>query len=174
MWCHYISGTVFQFTLPRRERLAEPVLVLLARNFNSRSREGSDHIVRLYLPSAKISIHAPAKGATGEKWHLYARKPISIHAPAKGATEDEKALMRLYVISIHAPAKGATRPFLLAIVLALYFNSRSREGSDLFGNAVSRIAIFISIHAPAKGATRMVTTIRISIHAPAKGATSQM
>ena len=32
----------FQFTLPRGERLAHPILCILWRCFNSRSREGSD------------------------------------------------------------------------------------------------------------------------------------
>ncbi len=56
----------------------------------------------------------------------------------------------------------------------LYFNPRSREGSDGTLKNVYRHAM-ISIHAPAKGATLIPETfiyaIRISIHAPAKGAT---
>ena len=57
---------------------------------------------------------------------------------------------------------------------SVYFNPRSREGSDLV-SCFSSGDIPISIHAPAKGAT--VRTLEpflhgtISIHAPAKGAT---
>ena len=79
----------------------------------------------------------------------------------------------------------------------LYFNPRSREGSDLIGCWAACLQIDISIHAPAKGATNgvckgaqtpqfqstlprrerltphrfMLIPVRISIHAPAKGAT---
>ena len=56
----------------------------------------------------------------------------------------------------------------------MYFNPRSREGSDMFGHGFKPVEI-ISIHAPVKGAT---TDDRldyyhhtISIHAPVKGAT---
>ena len=57
----------------------------------------------------KISIHAPAKGATVSNCfitNIYFL--ISIHAPAKGATEFTQWQTGESVISIHAPAKGAT------------------------------------------------------------------
>ena len=55
--------------------------------FNPRSREGSDEQSFPNLTELlTISIHAPAKGATGlfSLWKV--DKIISIHAPAKGAT----------------------------------------------------------------------------------------
>ena len=59
--------------------------------------------------------------------------------------------------------------------LRLYFNPRSREGSDMLGEDIPDEPILISIHAPAKGATcflqSMLYHLSISIHAPAKGAT---
>ena len=56
------------------------------------------------------------------------------------------------IISIHAPAKGATRPNHLHRTDHVYFNPRSREGSDSIKERVAKDMI-ISIHAPAKGAT---------------------
>ena len=57
------------------------------RNFNPRSREGSDD----------------------DEWlNIYDQLFISIHAPAKGATEASGIQTATGVISIHAPAKGAT------------------------------------------------------------------
>ncbi len=106
-----------------------------------------------------ISIHAPAKGATGSRaWprrkitHFNPRsregsdgsvlsdnrgvRPISIHAPAKGATpEITQGSPTLSGISIHAPAKGAT--------MYMYIATPSK---------------LISIHAPAKGATNPITS----------------
>ena len=56
---------------------------------------------------------------------------ISIHAPAKGATGDEAASAKGYCgISIHAPAKGATELIMQSDWTVQYFNPRSREGSD--------------------------------------------
>ena len=126
---------------------------LRPRNFNPRSREGSDlHALaiplfdrefqstlprreRLFAGKIKqnplhISIHAPAKGATGVKGNFGVIIAISIHAPAKGATRGAPLTRRTRWISIHAPAKGATREF-----------------------AKLDEAEWISIHAPAKGAT---------------------
>ena len=78
----------------------------------------------------KISIHAPAKGATHVKIALMRNNDISIHAPAKGATIRINPVCKSDNISIHAPAKGATRCVYACLQIVIYFNSRSREGSD--------------------------------------------
>ena len=60
-----LSSTVFQSTLPRRERRwgdCRPGVGKL--NFNPRSREGSDFFEWTDKVVCNISIHAPAKGAT--------------------------------------------------------------------------------------------------------------
>ena len=56
----------------------------------------------------RISIHAPARGATGagNTGEYYIK--ISIHAPARGATACGYYTDRVKYISIHAPARGAT------------------------------------------------------------------
>ena len=77
----------FQSTLPRRERPGHPQGV----------RQGG-----------RISIHAPAKGATQQPHPYAAEAWISIHAPAKGATLKTVKRPDGRTISIHAPAKGAT------------------------------------------------------------------
>ena len=107
--------SAFQSTLPRGERLT------LARNFPCGVR--------------KISIHAPARGATSEFICNFSSDIISIHAPARGAT----------------PAPSLRMPRLS------YFNPRSREGSD-FASFHAFFKPEISIHAPARGATRISFT----------------
>ena len=115
------------------------------RNFNPRSREGSDGTK---LPSTRftvISIHAPAKGATVSQVYSFRRMRISIHAPAKGAAG---SIFQLFFhpvfqstlprrkrpltysvepsgidISIHAPAKGATHTAPRSALLYLQFQS---------------------------------------------------
>ena len=108
---------LFQSTLPRRERQNGLQKIRKHMHFNPRSREGSDvvfihwsFIVAYFNPRSRegsdeqsfpnltelltISIHAPAKGATGlfSLWKV--DKIISIHAPAKGATITNRKLCR--------------------------------------------------------------------------------
>ena len=55
---------------------------------------------------------------------------ISIHAPAKGATGRVDLIYDVIYISIHAPAKGATRVSKCPLLCIFYFNPRTREGCD--------------------------------------------
>ena len=55
---------IFQSTLPRRERPFLSAGNADIRNFNPRSREGSDILLGGDCQRRGISIHAPAKGAT--------------------------------------------------------------------------------------------------------------
>ena len=58
-------GIEFQSTHPRRVRhLFRVSLVQLSENFNPRTREGCDVAPRPRSVPTRISIHAPAKGAT--------------------------------------------------------------------------------------------------------------
>ena len=76
----------FQSTLPRRERHCTNEFRRDTKNFNPRSREGSDDSLPDIDPLGEISIHAPAKGATFIVVFVFVVICISIHAPAKGAT----------------------------------------------------------------------------------------
>ena len=107
---------------------------LPAKDFNPRSREGSDNRqdINKHDP-AGISIHAPVKGATIRKKYYEAYQRISIHAPVKGATKDFLKFKESVNISIHAPVKGATVFIFGYCQRYPYFNPRSREGSDAIG-----------------------------------------
>ena len=80
--------------------------------------------------SDRISIHAPARGATGSLEVVKSGGIISIHAPARGATPVYRHALEGEKISIHAPARGATKLSPYRLQGYLYFNPRSREGSD--------------------------------------------
>ena len=56
----------------------------------------------------KVSIHAPARGATLLRGDGEQGFAVSIHAPARGATLDRVAGPGCIGVSIHAPARGAT------------------------------------------------------------------
>ena len=102
------------------------------------------------------------------------RDMISIHAPARGATGICIFNEIHQYISIHAPARGATHSWYQISAACTYFNPRSRKGSDAL-HIYIMIQIIISIHAPARGATTgeigSAKIEAISIHAPARGAT---
>ena len=106
IWFKRISR--FQSTLPRRERRCLRIDTNSFNYFNPRSREGSDTESNAGLQYDRISIHAPAKGATTASVELSDNSIISIHAPAKGATIAFQSYNSRVCISIHAPAKGAT------------------------------------------------------------------
>ncbi len=123
---------------------------------------GSDPFALLNQAIRKISIHAPAWGATGVSCQYHFSQSISIHAPAWGATSSSASTsatarfqstlprgerpMRLREapelphISIHAPAWGATARTLFTTRISSDFNPRSRVGSDVLARC--------SIHLP--------------------------
>jgi len=82
------GSRTFQSTHPRRVRPPIPGRGKDALHFNPRTREGCDHLLFFNLRVVReISIHAPAKGATGAMGGSpVTDDKISIHAPAKGAT----------------------------------------------------------------------------------------
>ena len=147
------GGDVAICVAPRRERrsMLTALVAMLkisihapAKGATAKSRR--DHAVHT------ISIHAPAKGATrGPRW-LRHHTGISIHAPAKGATKSGKVYTNNNGISIHAPVKGAAGNRRTCVHRTRDFNPRSREGSDARPGTQAPEQQ-ISIHTPAKGAT---------------------
>ena len=99
--------------------------------FNPRSREGSDGGKHQCLTlTSRFQSTLPRRERLLGYFLLLKCYKISIHAPAKGAT-GIKATMPMYnAISIHAPAKGATRLGDVVSLTFKDFNPRSREGSD--------------------------------------------
>ena len=69
---------------------------------------GCDIFFRESGAKLKVSIHAPAWGATGCVGGDMAEIGVSIHAPAWGATSLSYKDLGVRVVSIHAPAWGAT------------------------------------------------------------------
>ena len=125
--------TLFQSTHPRGVRRCVLRDCTFTGKFQSTHPRGvrpDPSIPTRAMP--RISIHAPARGATMRRSSSSGRSQISIHAPARGATEvDSIALqqslfqsthprgvrlacfcicVKIAEISIHAPARGATCP----------------------------------------------------------------
>ncbi len=117
---------VFQSTHPRRVRLHMARGAMSSVHFNPRTREGCDGFRPRMVPhDCRISIHAPAKGATDALGDSVAELDISIHAPAKGATK----LHRIQRQRLHN------------------FNPRTREGCDGTASSNASLALqFQSTH----------------------------
>ena len=106
--CYDAAYSRFQSTLPQGERRNTQNGRKRKNNFNPRSRKGSDDINKIIDMFDSISIHAPARGATDPLVNYDLTITISIHAPARGATGIRIGYIRRRV----------------------YFNPRSRKGSD--------------------------------------------
>ena len=85
---------IFQSTLPRGERPSFLHDVGLFTPFQSTLPRGERRVAAtsdtMYM---RISIHAPARGATMAEQFLNAALVISIHAPARGATNANANLL---------------------------------------------------------------------------------
>ena len=79
---------------------------------------------------------------------------VSIHAPAGGATIGRCSHRLGIVVSIHAPAGGATINPTVSTSRSRCFNPRPRRGGDHHSHGVRRLGLAVSIHAPAGGATK--------------------
>ena len=135
----------------------------------------------------KLSIHAPARGATrlspirrfnprprtGGDGSATVVGPISFQWRALGQPDG--------FVSIHAPARGATRGRSCGPRQREHrFNPRPRTGGDLRMTWCQEFpAVIVSIRAPARGATarlmesHQVYGLGVSIRAPARGATNR-
>ncbi len=124
----------FQSTHPRGVRRYDPAQPGVQQNqFQSTHPRGVRHFTPTRYPLViRVSIHAPARGATCRYSLVDFLRIVSIHAPARGATycKDWQIAKELgfqsthprgvrpgqfirmlseYSVSIHAPARGATR-----------------------------------------------------------------
>ena len=119
-------------------------------------------ILWLQVVVSKISIHAPARGATPGASEYYITTAISIHAPARGAT------LGINVWDSNGHIFQSTLPHgerpQSVIYLPAYkdFNPRSRTGSDEEAQT-KRILVVISIHAPARGATCIGYRVKMDV-----------
>ena len=149
------------------------------RRFNPRARVGRD----LVSPSTKSTGRGFNPRARVGRDVLFLHSPldfsrVSIHAPAWGATKFLRASRAAILVSIHAPAWGATEARIVLGFRQAKFQSTRPRGARQSGREIPILFGTVSIHAPAWGATdgdrmRMLQP-PVSIHAPAWGATSLM
>ena len=151
------------------------------------------------MQKQRISIHAPARGATVVSiltcpsnsyfnprsregsdvcFRVYERLSIYFNPRSREGSDNVYYEYSKYRgISIHAPARGATIASSPLSSGLIQFQSTLPRGERLFPTFFYTSVRIISIHAPARGATNFgairSTSFTISIHAPARGATQQ-
>ena len=118
-----VDSSVFQSTLPRRERQKDPRGFVRETDFNPRSREGSDDLATIYGVYKDNFNPRSREGSDGNPRCSRKAIDISIHAPAKGATQGGQQSFPYCLISIHAPAKGATSISSVSSVSSVLFQS---------------------------------------------------
>ena len=110
----------------------------------------AEHVV---LP--RVSIHAPAKGAT-HMTTTYSGPWASFDPrPREGGDCIYRRGFAHIIVSIHAPAKGATPAGSVIAQQQQFRSTPPRRGRPSRGKPEQR-PTRVSIHAPAKGATRRV------------------
>ena len=121
----------FQSTHPRGVRLLEHLSTHHLKYISIHApARGATGRLRFIEGVCRISIHAPARGATClPQGHIFSCC-ISIHAPARGATIHQSGNLWVGSISIHAPARGATCSLFASPFQHRNFNPRTREGCD--------------------------------------------
>jgi len=109
----------------------------------------------LPLKNGKVSIHAPARGATVQGF---------VGAASGGFQSTHPRGVRRHAGSLQLPRRC--------------FNPRTRAGCDEYP-IIALVQFIVSIHAPARGATargrsHCLPLSLVSIHAPARGATQDL
>ena len=126
--------------------------------FQSTLPQGERHVPAFPLGDLRIiSIHAPARGATGTVlppitlWTFQSTLPQGERHTTGSSTAASAA------ISIHAPARGATLQPLTSHLYQGIFQSTLPQGERPSHFHCFTASCGISIHAPARGATRKLT-----------------
>ena len=166
----------FQSTLPRRERLFSIFNSLLFCIISIHApAKGATTEICPKLPCSDISIHAPAKGAT-KRAYVFAGHVPNFNPRSREGSDKTSTAMRWKTSAFQSTLprrerrhghvlfdkrmkfqstlpRRERRSNLEGIrFYSVYFNPRSREGSDCLVKCIKGYGK-ISIHAPAKGAT---------------------
>ena len=146
------------------------------QHFNPRSREGSDDTDGAWhCGGPLISIHAPAKGATCAPF-MPLRRGKDFN-PRSREGSDLCSRTRSNALTNFNPRsrEGSDTRHLSRMRHAEHFNPRSREGSDVVSIAQEQTPYLFQSTLPRRERPEKIKSVTfpkgISIHAPAKGAT---
>ena len=100
----------FQFTRPQEARPSSAARTGRAQRFQfTRPQEARQGRAVGGVGTSDVSIHAPARGATGAtRWIVYATTGFNSRARKRRDRAPSLLVVRGAAVSIHAPARGAT------------------------------------------------------------------
>ena len=146
-----------------------------SRRFNPRPRVGGDRSPFMISKARRVSIHAPAWGATRRCYRSIRSRMFQSTPPRGGRPVWSDDSTPIPTVSIHAPAWGATRRVLRRRQLASGFNPRPRVGGDAVVGCSRELSTSFNPRPRVGGDSASRFTVRtgygVSIHAPAWGAT---
>ena len=143
---------MFQSTLPHGERRLQEHFNGHVTSFNPRSRTGSDDGAGCASVHFRVSIHAPARGATLTT--VVCGKCVQGFNP-RSRTGSDQLVYSFGHFRCGFNPRSRTGSDQLVYSFGHFrcgFNPRSRTGSDMDG-LVGPDGGIVSIHAPARGAT---------------------
>ena len=144
--------------------------------FNPRARGGRDEYIKAVISRYRVSIHAPAGGATFA--FVFCTYTLNCFNPRARGGRDSQADNTVdlpYMFQSTRP-RGARREAPSKILQSSFVSIHAPAGGATLAAILSHKKIFVSIHAPAGGARlrplqRPRLGVWVSIHAPAGGAT---
>ena len=110
---------MFQSTHPRGVRHSNSDMTNSEKMFQSTHPRGVRLVVFKKLVKLRVSIHAPARGATERHQERGHRSDVSIHAPARGATACGR--------NLRACAKVSVMSTMSAVVAGAVICARARK-----------------------------------------------
>ena len=166
----------FQSTLPRGERRYTPEDWQRSLYFNPRSREGSDNELDTKYQIGNNFNPRSREGSDLDRLFDFRREcRISIHAPARGATQNHHVLQLQDDHFNPRSREGSDAESDAGGEEYINSNPRPREGSDGDGRSWRDITEIFQSTLPRGERQRIPGRIKryrtISIHAPARGAT---
>ena len=188
-----ITAPMFRSTPPHGGRPKGFLCPGMNTCFDPRPRTGGDVTDEIKVVCPKVSIHAPARGATfavkidhmpklfrstpphgGRRkgWLLTCSGQSFDPRPRTGGDLPKVVTYRSARVFRSTPPHGGRRSSANGRLLDLCFDPRPRTGGDDIKNDQLG-GFFVSIHAPARGATSRHhfsgVRVLVSIHAPARG-----
>ena len=143
---------MFQSTHPQGVRHSRCWWIPDNLSFNPRTRKGCDVEDVFDLLAVRVSIHAPARGATLRKDISFLWDEFQSTHPQGVRHPDSAPKRSRSKVSIHAPARGATAEETKQSEAAM-FQSTHPQGVRPGASYSFSQANYVSIHAPARGAT---------------------
>ena len=144
----FISGRLFQSTLPRGSDCSIVGICSPMRNFNPRSLAGATPFHAHFILSIDISIHAPSRERPPMTLPCITEDTISIHAPSRERRINTGNIVIKHLISINAPSRERLKS-LIARLRRTIFQSTLPRGSDRQASDQYNYSD-ISIHAPSR------------------------